>query len=220
MQFYLFNNTVYSVTEPESSTESLVDSEEESNSDICKSESDVEGKDSGIEKGESPTLESKENTDDEEDEEEGSTELEPNTENIVTGSSTKIPELRTSSFVGTATLNVLSPSTAKTKRLVKRRSRKDIDLDSEVSCDCSSPEKPSKRKNMTISYLSYPQRFVRSSLAVEARLSQWRKETSVLENAKTERDATPTRSGILKQTPQNTTKNSTAKGRMGKMLKY
>lgn len=62
---------------------------------------------------------------------------------------------------------------------------------------------------------------MRSSLAVEARLSQWRKETSVLENARVD---TPSKNGILKQTPAQSTNKSTVgqrnnsglKGRMGK----
>ncbi|KAK3729822.1 hypothetical protein QZH41_016095 [Actinostola sp. cb2023] len=186
------------------STESLAESEIELRPESCKSEthSDSEGKDSGIEKGESPTLSvSKENTD-----EDGEPEPEP------TATNAKIPDLRTSSFVGTTTLNVLSPAISKTKRFVKksnsmRRSRNDVDLDSELSCD-SSPEKRPRRKNLTVSYLSYPQRFVRSSLAVEARLSQWHKETSVLEGTGTYRVDTPSRNGILKQTAQNTMKNS------------
>lgn len=197
----------FSSEEANESSDSLVESEIELNHESCKSEtnSDVEGKDSGIEKGDSPTLPTKVPTD----EEGGSTEPEQSNElNSKPAQPSEFPDIRTSSFVGTTTVNVLSPVNTKPKRLVKRsksarRSRQDIDLDSELSCD-SSPEKRLRRKNMTVSYLSYPQRFVRSSLAVEARLSrQWRKESSVVENGRVEM---PARNGILKQAPAQSKK--------------
>ncbi|XP_048581461.1 uncharacterized protein LOC116612330 [Nematostella vectensis] len=82
------------------------------------------------------------------------------------------------------TLQVLTPVSFKPRRNIRRTNSerrpkgmtKPVDVDSEYSD--SSPEKTLRsRRNMRVSYLSFPQRYVRSSLAVEARLSQWRKET-------------------------------------------
>jgi hypothetical protein len=185
----------------------------ESNAESCQSEfrSDAEEKDSGIEKGESPDLLCQDINKDQEAEnrlEEG----EGKPENIQQDA--LISVLKKSKIPVNTTLQVMSPSNPKAKRLVKRGksgrrlAKKNSDFDAELSCD-SSPEKMRRgRKNLTVSYLSYPQWFVRSSLSVEARLSQWHRETSVVEGRGSSRLESPARTRMLKQTAKNTTRNS------------
>ncbi|XP_031568305.1 pinin-like [Actinia tenebrosa] len=192
--------------EGESSTESLPESEVDSNAESCHSEfrSDPEGKDSGIEKGESPNLLHQDINDEDEveamSEDDEAIPEKPKQDALIS-------VLKNSRLAAKTTLQVMSPAITKKRfakrgKIPRRLAKENSGFDSEQSND-SSPEKRYRgKKNMTVSYLSYPQRYVRSSLAVEARLSQWRKETSVVEG----RDSTATRK--LKQTARNTLRNS------------